>query len=82
MDNYEHIMLLGKIRKLAKKYLSEDSLFLKDLDKAYTDAKTSLYFVVPILPKNVLDRFEEKKHLLVLGEEAPSATGENKVEFK
>ena len=37
---------------------------------------------MPILPKNVLDRFEEKKNLLVLGEEAPSATSDMKVEFK
>ncbi|KAM3126764.1 hypothetical protein pb186bvf_021134 [Paramecium bursaria] len=68
MDNYEHIVLLTKIRKLIRLYLNKDSLLFQDIEQAYIAAKTSLYFVLLKLPKNLKDKFDEKKDLIILGE--------------
>jgi len=64
MENYEHIMVLGKLVKLAKKYLKPDDPFLKHIQSNYEEAKTKIYFTVPVLPKK--KNLRDKAKLLIL----------------
>lgn len=60
-------MVLGKITKIAKKYLKPDNPFLKHLQKNYEEVKTKIYFTVPVLPKKM--KLRKKKNLLILQSE-------------
>ena len=64
MNNYEHVMILGKVLKLAKRHLKDDNVWKKNLEDAYKKAKTAYYFGVPVLPKKM--DLEVKKDLLLL----------------
>ncbi|CAD8121308.1 unnamed protein product [Paramecium sonneborni] len=64
MENYEHIMVLGKLVRLAKKHLKKDDPFLNHIQSNYEEAKTRIYFTVPVLPKK--KKLKEKAKLLIL----------------
>ncbi|CAD8209946.1 unnamed protein product [Paramecium octaurelia] len=64
MENYEHIMVLGKLVKLSKKHLEPNDPFLQHIQQNYEEAKTKIYFTVPVLPKK--KKLREKAKLLVL----------------
>ncbi|CAD8210147.1 unnamed protein product [Paramecium pentaurelia] len=64
MENYEHIMVLGKLVKLAKKHLKPDDPFLNHIQSNYEEAKTKIYFTVPVLPKK--KNLKDKAKFLII----------------
>ncbi|KAM3134202.1 hypothetical protein pb186bvf_013720 [Paramecium bursaria] len=63
-NNYQHIIVLSKLRKLCKKYLNENNPFALEFDILYKGAKIDTYFKIPVLPKKL--NLEQKRQYLTL----------------
>ncbi|CAD8160742.1 unnamed protein product [Paramecium pentaurelia] len=66
IQDYQHVIVLSKLRKLCKKFLNPELPFMKSMEEQYRKAKQETYFKIPILPKKV--ETQEKFDLLQLPE--------------
>ncbi|CAK71913.1 unnamed protein product (macronuclear) [Paramecium tetraurelia] len=66
IHDYQHVIVLSKLRKLCKKFLNPELPFMQSMEEQYRKAKQETYFKIPILPKKV--ETQEKFDLLQLPE--------------
>ncbi|CAD8073915.1 unnamed protein product [Paramecium sonneborni] len=66
IQDYQHVIVLSKLRKLCQKFLNPELPFMKSIEELYGKAKQETYFKIPILPKKV--ETQQKFDLLQLPE--------------